>query len=226
MNFNNHIGEGSYSNRWGTFFHSSFNLDWLGDKSPKVIIDVGAYDFGDSIRFKEKWPHCEVYAFEMMQENYHSFAPKAIEAGVHTLSMAVSNYDGYAKFFKSTCQSGVHAQSTLLEPDQAYKNNYYPYVTHEEASYEVPCITLDSFAEQYSIKKVDLLHEDTEGHLYHVLQGMKKLRPKMLFCEFLLDTGGWKGQGSFAEILELLDSYGYVKVQDYPHDKLFIHKSV
>ena len=45
---------------------SLFNLDWLKFliESPKTIFDVGCYDGGDSIRFKQEFPISEVYSFE------------------------------------------------------------------------------------------------------------------------------------------------------------------
>ena len=41
------------------FYGNNFNMNWFYELNiePEVIIDVGSYDFGDSIRYKKEFPN-------------------------------------------------------------------------------------------------------------------------------------------------------------------------
>jgi trans-aconitate methyltransferase len=51
---------------------STFNLEWITavTETPKTIFDVGCYDCGDSIRFKQRFPECDVYSFEASPQRH------------------------------------------------------------------------------------------------------------------------------------------------------------
>lgn len=213
--------EGSYKLEGNRLWHSSFDVEMLDN--PKVILDVGAYDFGDSIRFKRKFPNCQVFGVEMSKDNYDKFSPFAENQGIHTFHLAICHEDGEIGYYQSTNVDGVNAQSSILKPGQVYKNTYNHIVKHEEKQTIVKARTLDLFTEETNIKSIDLLHVDVEGAEYHVFLGMEKIRPKMIFAEFLFD-GGWIGQASFEDTVSILEKYGYKLWKRYPHDRIFILK--
>lgn len=210
--------EGSFSFSGKTLYHSQFNVGWLD--APKIILDVGACDFGDSIRFKNTFPECQIYAFEMMDDNYKKYSEFAESNGIKTYNIAISNYDGLTDYYKSNCTTGLHAQSTLLKPGDGYKNMYGHMVSHKESIEKVSCKTINTFCKENSIDKIDLLHIDVEGAEFKVIQGIGDVKPDLIFAEFLID-GGWENQASFNETLDLIYSLGYKKIKDLPHDKLF-----
>ncbi len=212
-------GEGEYILGGKQLHHSVFNIHWL--ENPKVILDVGAFDFGDSLRFKNGFPECEVYAFEMDKRNYNAHRLFAEYRGVHTYNVAVSNQNGFSDFYESHHTGGVNAQSSLLEPAQTYRDNYQHIVNHKKADYQTETITLESFCQRNSILDIDLVHCDVEGAEFEVIEGLGTIRPKMIFAEFLLD-GGWVGQKKFEKTLELLRELGYNLVGSYSFDKLFM----
>src|SRR5262245_34445362 len=65
-------GEGGFACAWPgsvdqrRLFRSGFNIAWIGELGlvPKVIFDIGAYDGGDAVRFKQKFPDAHVVSFE------------------------------------------------------------------------------------------------------------------------------------------------------------------
>lgn len=212
--------EGSYKLDGHRLWHSSFDVEMLDN--PKVILDVGAYDFGDSIRFKRKFPDCQIFGVEMSKDNYDKFSPFAEEQGIHTFHLAICHEDGEIGYHQATNVDGVNAQSSILKPGEIYKNNYSRIVSHSEEKLLVTSKTLDTLARENGItnREVNLLHVDVEGAEYQVFLGMKWLRPKIIFAEFLFD-GGWEGQVSFSQTLQLLRDYGYELYQNLPHDKIF-----
>lgn len=214
-------GEGTYTNDLGTFHKSCFNTNWLED--PSVILDVGAFDFGDSVRFKRAFPDARVCAVEANPENYEKYAARATTGGVETFPFAMSNVVGEIQFYKSRHVEGVNAQGSVLKPGAAYSSNYSHIVSHDAVPISVPATTMDEWCDQMKVKHVDLLHLDVEGAEHLVFLGMQKIRPKIVFAEFLID-GGWEGQAKFTETLELLASYGYRLVRELSFDKIFIHE--
>lgn len=212
------MGEGPYQLDGVTLYHSSFDETLLDN--PKVILDVGAYDFGDGIRFKRRFPDCQVLGVEMSKDNYGKFHEFANKQGIKTFNLAICDKNEKVGYFQSTCTLGINAQSTILEPGQVYKNAYNHIVKHDTEKIWIDGKTLDTLAEENNITEVDFLHLDVEGAEYHVFLGMKKIRPKLIFAEFLFD-GGWVGQASWDETFKLLDSYGYELLMDLPHDKIF-----
>lgn len=210
--------EGSYKLDGHRLWHSSFDVETLDN--PKVILDVGAYDFGDSIRFKRKFPDCQIFGVEMSKDNYDKFSPFAEEQGIHTFHLAICHEDGEIGYYQATNVDGVNAQSSILKPGEIYASRYGSIVKHSEDKLLVKSKTLDTIARENGITEVDLLHVDVEGAEYQVFLGMKQLRPKLVFAEFLFD-GGWEGQTSFEETTKLLESYGYEEYRRMPHDRIF-----
>jgi FkbM family methyltransferase len=212
-------GEGETTIDGHIIHYSSFNLLWLN--RPRVILDVGAYDFGDSIRMKKRFPDCEVHAFELLPKNYDKFAPFANSCGVITYRVGISDVIGISEYYEATCATGVDAQSTLLEPAQAYRNNYSHIVSHEKSQSTTDTTTIEEICKQAGITEIDLLHIDVEGAELQVIKGLGPLRPTLIFAEFLLCGEGWIGQAPFEETMKYMDSIGYDCVGTFPHDRLF-----
>jgi len=212
-------GEGERYINGHLIHYSSFNTAWL-DK-PKMIFDVGAFDFGDSIRFALEYTGCQVHGFELLQSNYDKFSPFARECGVATYRVGVSNYVGVSEYYESTHVNGVNAQSSLLEPTKEYSNNYGTIVKHEKSKSVTEVTTIEQICKEQGIKEIDLLHIDVEGAELQVIQGLGDIRPELIFAEFLLDGLGWEGQADFTYMMKYMDKLGYECVGIYAHDRLF-----
>ena len=55
--------DSEYNFNGNKFYSSSFNTIWFSELGiePKIILDIGSYDFGDSIRYKLEFPNSSVY---------------------------------------------------------------------------------------------------------------------------------------------------------------------
>lgn len=206
------IGEGTLEIDGQVLHHSGFNVEWLRDINPKVIFDVGAYDFGDSIRIKERYPDAEIHAFELNSDNYNKFSSFARKKNIQCYNVAISETDGIVDCYLSKHFEGVNAQSSIYEPTDSYKHNY-PYVSHSKSVCQ--SVRLDSFWKS----NIDFLHIDVEGAENSVLRSLGNIRPTLIYLEFLLGNG-WHGQ-SFEEVHNWFRDNGYVIVKDLTYDKLF-----
>lgn len=215
--------EAEYNVDGKTLHHSGFNIEWFDELgiSPKLILDVGAYDFGDAIRFKEAFPGANVYAFELDKNNYAKFSEFAQTKGVLTENIAVSDSNNETSgYFEAKHDGGVNAQSTLLKPTDKYTFSY-PYVKHTFVESPISQVRLDTYFEDYC--KIDLLHIDVEGAEYMVLCGLGEKRPTLIWLEYLID-GGWEGC-RFQDVDLWFQNNGYELLLHDGLDKLWKYKT-
>jgi FkbM family methyltransferase len=202
---------------------SLFNLDWLKFliDTPKTIFDIGCYDAGDSIRFKQGFPDSEVYSFEASPTRINMLKNSSTRYGINVVEKAVCEYDGTINFYESLIdKTRVDAQGSIFKHTEFYKNKY-PQVFQNSEHVEVPCTTIESFCTQNNIDEIDFAHIDVEGAELNVIKGFGKFLPKMVFIETLGDEmfhGGTKKE----DVHDLLLSYGYFLAKDLSTDRLYI----
>jgi len=217
----------SFSLNGVNYGRSLFNLDWLKFliDSPKNIFDIGCYDAGDSIRFKQGFPNSEVYSFEASPTRINMLKTSSVQYGINIVEKAVCEYDGTINFYESLInKTRVDAQGSIFKHTEFYKNKY-PQVFQNTEHTEVPCTTIQSFCFQNNIDEIDFAHIDVEGAELNVIKGFGKFLPKMVFIETLGDEmfhGGTKKD----DIHNLLLSYGYFLAKDLSTDRLYILKNM
>ena len=202
---------------------SLFNLDWLKFliDSPKTIFDIGCYDGGDSVRFKQGFLSSNVYSFEASPTRINMLKNTSAQYGINVVEKAVCEYDGTIDFYESLIdRTRVDAQGSIFKHTEFYKNTY-PQVFQNSEHIEVPCITIESFCAQNNINEIDFVHIDVEGAELNVIKGFGNFLPKMVFIETLGDEmfhGGTKKE----DVHNLLLSYGYFLAKDLFTDRLYI----
>lgn len=221
-------GECVYADANGKSLHRNmFNLEWVTELgiTPNVVYDIGSYDFGDSIRFKQKFPNSKIYAFELLKSNFDKFSPYAKKCGINCYNYAISHKSRQCiEFWESVHNEGVNAQSSVLEPGKIYKENYGGYVNHYKCSYQVWSETVNSFSTRNGIVSIDVMMIDAEGCEHNIIENFGKMRPKLIFAEFLLNCG-WISQPPLIETVKLLNNMGYEEIfSDLSFDKIFIYK--
>lgn len=215
-----------------SYGRGAFNTDWvsLAIADPKVICDVGCYDCGDSIRFKTRFPTCEVYAFEASPSRHGGLRTTTSKYGIHLVENAVADVDGTMNFYDSLVDgTRVDAQGSFFVHSQDYKNKY-PRIKQNRNPTQVQTITMDTFCKSKGITEIDLLYVDVEGAEMLVVKGMKDLRPKIIFIETaqMSDSSPmWVGDIRGSQELETyLLSIGYVLGKILSSDRLYYHESV
>ncbi|CAF4155089.1 unnamed protein product [Adineta steineri] len=112
--------------------------------------------------------------------------------------MAVSNYDGKVLFKK--CNPG----NEVCSLDVSH--------TSIDEKVEVDVVTLDHFADEYNLSRIDILKIDTEGYEPFVFQGAKRLLEEhriRLFIFEQLETGAWLNTTLKFEVSKLT-KLGYI----------------
>lgn len=212
----------------------SFKTYWLkyAIQDPKIIFDVGCYDCGDSIRFKKEFPNSTVYAFEASPARYNMTKMDADKYDIKIYNIAISNKDGTHEFYDSLVdKKRVDAQGSFFKHSQEYKSRN-PRIIQNESPILVETICLDTFCKNNNIIEIDLLHVDVEGAEKLVIEGMKTLRPKVIFLETLDIIDGNNAPSwtdcptNSLEIEKYLLENEYILGKILSADRLYYHKSV
>lgn len=204
---------------------SLFNPKWFDEFgiTPTTIFDVGSYDAGDAIRFKETYPKAAVYTFEADPHRFPVVDQNAAAFGITAVNLAVCDHDGQMDWFPSTSAGASGAQGSIFPHSETYKSAY-PNVMQTERR-KVQSTRLDTFCSRSGISNVDFIHVDVEGAEFNVVAGLGNVRPAIIFLE-TISRGLWRGARSSADVHRLLSRYGYVLAGDFRSDRLYVRPDV
>ena len=171
-----------------------------------VILEAGAYNGGDTREIALRWPRGHVHAFEPVPELLALVKQQA--AGLKNIScydVALGPEDGSAEFYVSGGASD--ASSSLLRPSGHLDE--HPDVSFERTLH-VKVRSIDSWAAENNVSKVDFMWIDMQGAEMAALKGAKKILPtvKVIYTEVslkpLYETGPL-----YPEFREWLDAQGF-----------------
>jgi FkbM family methyltransferase len=147
--------------------------DWLMPILPNdpVIVEAGSHWGEDTLWLARYWPRGMVHAFEPSPELFEKTTqhtnwisnvrryPFALSDRVETVELFVSSGD-------STASSSIYAPKEHLVE--------HPTVKFEK-QISVPTMTLELWAQQYGIRRVDFLWLDMQGAELRALKGLGKV---------------------------------------------------
>jgi FkbM family methyltransferase len=155
-------------------YHSRFNMAWVDELrlAPKVILDIGAYDGGDSIRFKSRFPEARIIAFEADPERHAVVAGNVEPLGMTCVNAAVCDQDGpvawYQAYDARFDDGKAGSQGSMYRHSPECKQRY-DFVRQSGTPITVAGMRVDSFCRQAGIDDVDVAHIDAEGAAYDVV---------------------------------------------------------
>lgn len=137
-----------------------------------VIVEAGAYHGSDTVDMATQWPHALIYSFEPVPHLYEQLVEKSRNfKNIHTFQIALSNKTGTAEFYISSGQS-IGGSSSLLRPKEHLKD--HPDIIFRDCI-RVNTTTLDSWAAQHNIEKIDFLWLDMQGAEALMLRASSKI---------------------------------------------------
>lgn len=204
-------------------------------KQPQVVVEVGARDCRETLKFREFLPDSVIYTFEcnpdtlpLCREATRSFR------NIHLIEKAVTNHDGITKFnqidterTQTTWPDGNPGASSLFKASGKYRPEKYV-----QKEIEVKTITLKTFMSENDISTIDLLWMDIQGAELMALQGLgERLRDVKLMHIEVEFFEIYKGQPLFPTVLEYLNKnsfllYDFTTFSEYAADVIFVNKSI
>ena len=227
--------EGVYQHKdyEGKDFHKSrFQKQWADDigSEIKTIIDVGAYEGGDTLRFNSWFPLATTYSIEGSPNNFEILNHK-LKSRENLKTFNYVMYDKVGEIdFNRIGEYGHIEENAQGQPTEMVMGTIY---TFKEAklqrynmkhvdSVKVKSITLDKFCEDNNITEIDIIHADIEGASYDMVRGMNKVLPKLIFLEQEANEAFTdKTHGGNFELNKLLVSKGYELLLNLGNDFLY-----
>lgn len=137
----------------------------LGSIIMKTLIEVGAYDGEDSLRYHNIG--YTVYTFEPKKDLYENLVKKTSHLTNYIVTpKAVSLVDGKTQF--NICKEGGASSILPFRPDEELNKHWSPRRTdvhYSGVSYEVETTRLDTFIENNNLQDtiIDFIHIDAQG---------------------------------------------------------------
>lgn len=183
----------------------------LVKKDDPVILEIGANDGTDTLRFAETFPAATIYAFEPDPRAANRWKSKVTAANVTLVETAIGNSNGTATFHQSDGNSD-YAPETGWDLSGSIRAPKDHLVRHPDINFDrtidVPIRTLDSWAEENSIGDIDFIWADVQGAENELIRGaMRTLSRTRYFYTEYNDREMYEGQWSLQEIAEHLKDH-------------------
>lgn len=182
-----------------------------------IILEAGAFDGKDTQRLSNTWPLGTIHSFEPVPEIFELLQQSTKElSNVACYPLALSDTSGFQEFYVAEhpkkpgkpCQAG-----SLKKPSErlAWSPIIYP------KTLMVPTTTLDNWAQQQAICRIDFAWLDLQGNELTVLKGspniLKNITIILMEVNFI---NAYEGQSSYTQTLSWLESQGFTVIaQDF-----------
>jgi FkbM family methyltransferase len=183
-------------------------LQLRGTTDRPLIFDVGA-NRGQSIsRFRDRFPHSIIHAFEPVPSAFERLSQASSGlSDVFLLNMALGSQPGQVELIENTFSN----MSSLLEfgPDCWGK---------ESGRHSVPIDTLDNYCARSSVPRIDVVKIDTQGYELEVLKGSTEMMREGRIDFVLLETifsKMYRGLPGLDQIYRFLLDHGFSLVSFY-----------
>ena len=171
-----------------------------------IIAEAGAHIGIDTMKMAKLWPSGTIHAFEPIPHLFSKLKENTCNfSNIKCYPWALSKKTGSSKMFSSSGSSD--GSSSLLAPKEHL--NQHPDVFFSE-TIQVQTITLDDWAKQCGIKKVDFLWLDLQGFELPVLKAASQIlrRVQAVYSEVNL-IENYSGCALYSELRSWMEKFGF-----------------
>jgi 2-O-methyltransferase len=171
-----------------------------------VVIEAGAHIGVDTVRLARKWPEGRIYAFEPVPEVFRKLQERVSRLpNASCFQLALGGQDGTAEIHLSGGASD--GSSSLLKPKEHLRD--HPDVTFDRTT-SVTVRTVDSWAAEHGVDRVDFLWLDMQGLELQVLQAapVTLATVSAIYSEVSLRET-YEGAALYPELAKWLEKAGF-----------------
>lgn len=181
-------------------------------KNP-TIVEAGSFDGTDTIQMSTLWPQGNVHAFEPVPEIFNLLIKNSSAySNVHPYQLALHDRTGIAPFHISEKKSrpGQPFQAgSLCRPKE--RLNWSPIKYTRTICVET--VTIDQWAQVYSIPTIDFIWLDVQGNTLPILKAspntIKKTTALYVEVEFV---EAYEHQYQYKEVINWLHKHNFVEI--------------
>lgn len=176
-------------------------------ESPLIVLDVGCR-WG----FEEKWrslgPHVRLIGFDADAVECQTLSERAGEGAVQYVAAALGASPGPATLYltrEPACSSLYPPDPELIETRKKLE------CTALVSTTRVDLTTLDAWAAEAGVHRVDLIKLDTQGSELDILRGAQRLLGSVRVLEIEVELNPvYQGQPLFGDVDRFLREHGFV----------------
>ena len=182
-----------------------------------IILEAGAYKGNDSMYMARVWPQATLHLFEPVPEIFTQLTQTCAQLdNAHLWPVALSDHNGTLTLYvaEKAETPGVPTQaSSALQPTKRTQHSTIVY----PKKITIPGTTIDTWAEQHNISRIDFMWLDLQGYELHVLkQATQMLKTCTALLVELHFIQAYKDQPTADEIIAWLTAHGFVMIaRDY-----------
>ena len=186
-------------------------LSCVKRKDNLIILEAGAADGSDTLRFSRLLPNAIIYAFEPVEQNFE-ILQKTVEKqkNVITFKLALSDFNGNSLMNISNnanASDNVASSSSLLNP-KLHLDTYQHIAFNQKEKVTVK--TIDTWALENNVDHVDVMWLDMQGAELKTLQASPNIMKtvKVIYTEVnFIEL--YEGCGLYEEYRDWLFSQGF-----------------
>ena len=181
-----------------------------------VVIEAGAFNGMDTLKLSKQFNKGHIHAFEPVPEVYQQLVERAGQLpNVTTHPVALGAAPGTLTMYLSGATAEQRSSSSLLPPKDHLK--IHDHIAFDERI-EVPVITLDGWAAEADVERVDFMWLDMQGNELAVLKASPRIMATVqaIYTEVsLVET--YEGVPLYGELREWMESQGFtVAIEKLP----------
>lgn len=181
--------------------------------SNPVVVEAGAYDGSESQVLARIWPNGHIHSFEPIEQLYEKVVENTKNiANITTYKLALGQECGKQPIFLALNPEDPSkiCMSSSLYPPKDHLLYYGPIFKGEET---IDVITLDAWAKENKIEKVDLLWFDIQGYELSAFKGASQLLSTVSVIMTELEFSElYEGQPLYKEVKAWLETQGFVLI--------------
>lgn len=189
--------------------------DYIKEYLPEnaIIVEAGAFQGQDTKKLTLSFPDAFIHAFEPVPELFELLKKNTQNLkNIQCYELALSDKNGTATFYFSEKKEkpGLATQAgSLRKPKErlTWSPIQFP------KTIEVQTITLDTWAQENNIQRIDCLWLDMQGFELNVLQASKKILPTVtvIFTEVSF-IESYENQPKHEDVKKWLEQHGFQEV--------------
>lgn len=192
----------------------AIGLDEIAKYLPEapVILEAGALNGEDTVRFARRWPDATIHALEPLPEAYSTVVRNTQDyPRIHTYRLALGDHVHTAQMYVDAdperSDEVGNGSSSLLRPTGHL--DFFPEVVFSGTT-EVEVTTLDSWATMAGVNQLDFVWLDLQGMELRVLKAAPQMIDRIgVICLEVSRRELYAGAALYDETLEWMLAQGF-----------------